>query len=186
MINNKKIIGLILARGGSKGLPNKNIKIINEYPLIYWTIKAAKESKYIDDIVLSTDSTKIIKTSERFGVEVPFIRPSSLADDNSKSSDCIVHALEKLESMGRYYSYVILLEPTSPLREAKDIDESIELLDNSEYQSIVGVTETESYNPSFLYKIVNNNLIPLTGKHPSDLRRQDIEKIFSLEGSIYI
>lgn len=123
MINKKTILAIILARGGSKRLPEKNILSFCGKPLIAWTIEAAKKSKYIDRIIVSTDSRKIAKISKQFGAEVPFLRPVKLAQDLSTSESAIIHALERI---GQIYDYFILLQPTSPLRTQKHIDEAIE------------------------------------------------------------
>ena len=186
MIDSKNVLGLILARGGSKGLKDKNIKFLVDKPLIAWTIETAKKSKYIDDLIISSDSKEIIEVAKSFGASAPFIRPSELATDEAKSSDCILHAINFLEKSNKKYDYFLLLEPTSPLREVVDIDNSIELLNKKKHGSIVSVCEAEGSHPAFLYRIDSNKFItPFTGKHPSDLRRQDIEDLFFVEGTIY-
>ena len=186
MIETNKILGLILARGGSKGLPKKNIKNLIDKPLIAWTIEAALNSKYIDDVIVSTDSQEIKDISNKYGALTPFQRPKELAKDESKSSDAILHALNELEKINKVYDYILLLEPTSPLRETDDIDNSIELLNEKKVGSVVSVTMAEGSHPSFVYEIDSNNyLIPYTGEHPSDLRRQDIKDMYFLDGTIY-
>ena len=121
----KKILGIILARGGSKGIKNKNIKLINGKPLIYWTIKSAMKSKKLSKVILSTDSKKIALIGKKYNLNVPFIRPSKLAKDNTPSVDAIEHALNFLKKSGEEFEFVVLLEPTSPLRSVQDIDKSI-------------------------------------------------------------
>lgn len=186
MIDSKKVLGLILARSGSKGLINKNIKTLIDKPLIAWTVESAIESKYIDDVVISSDSEEIIEIGKNYGAIAPFIRPSELATDEAKSSDCIIHAINYLEKENKKYDYFLLLEPTSPLREVSDIDKSIELLNKKKQGAIVSVCLAEGSHPAFLYRIDANNYInPITGKHPSNLRRQDIEELFFVEGTIY-
>ena len=118
---NNKILGLILARGGSKGIKYKNITKLCGIPLIAWTIKSALKSKSLTDVILSTDSTKIAKVGKKFGVNVPFIRPSRYAKDKTPSIDAIVHAIKWLKRKGKNYEFVVLLEPTSPLVELKSI-----------------------------------------------------------------
>ena len=149
MIKDHKIISIITARGGSKGLPKKNIKKLQGKPLIAWTIEAAKKSKYLDKIIVTTDSKEISEVAKEFGAEVPFIRPSHLATDNSSSFDTIKHALN-FQEFKNDYDIVVILEPTSPLRETKDIDNSLEqLIDSPTAKSIVGVCKTEVQNPIF-------------------------------------
>jgi CMP-N-acetylneuraminic acid synthetase len=122
MIDGKGVLALITARGGSKGIPNKNIKLLGQKPLIQWTIEAARSSFYLDRIVVSSDSPTILTISEQLGCE-PLLRPDYLAEDDSTSVDVILHALENIKSE---YDYLILLQPTSPFRRTKDIDGIIE------------------------------------------------------------
>lgn len=185
MINKKKILAIIPARSGSKGLPGKNIKEICGKPLIYWTIKSAKESKYIDDIVISTDSEEIATVAKKLGARVPFLRPKELAADDTPSFDVIKHVLDNnSENM----DYIVLLEPTSPLRTSDDIDNAIvSLLGNREATSLVGICKTESQNPAFLINCNSENFISgYENKNIKSLRRQDIQDVFFLEGSIYL
>ena len=128
MYKNKKILAIIPARGGSKGLPNKNIKLMNNIPLIGWTIKAAKNTNYFDDIFVSTDSKKISVIAENFGISVPNLRPAYLAKDSTSSVDVVLHVLNELGSKGKNYDYVALLEPTSPLRRKNDLTFAIKKL----------------------------------------------------------
>jgi len=189
MINGKKIIAIIPARAGSKGLPGKNIRNLCGKPLISWTIENALESKYIDTVVVSTDSEEIAKISRFFGATVPFIRPVELATDDAKTFDVLMHALEhhaKLQN--KSYDYLILLEPTSPLREKYDIDLALEkLLNHPTAQAIVGISRTESQNPEFLLKIRDDeSLVGFCNKQFGTKRRQEIDNVYFLEGSIYI
>ena len=120
-----KILAVIPARGGSKGLKNKNIKNLCGHPLIAWTIKKAKQSKYIQKVIVSTDSKKVSEISKKYGASVPFFRPKKYATD--KASDFVVlkHALDFFKNKGENFDYVIMLQPTSPLRGLKDINNSI-------------------------------------------------------------
>jgi CMP-N,N'-diacetyllegionaminic acid synthase len=147
MYNYKTILGLIPARGGSKRLPGKNIKKLGNKPLIAWTIEAAKGSKYLDRIVVSTDSDKIIKVAEDWRAEVPFKRPNYLATDDSSSEDAIIHALELIKiNDHNEYDYLVLLQPTSPFRTSSHIDKAIkQLISNVKADAIVGV-----YNNHFV------------------------------------
>ena len=120
-----QILPLILARGGSKGLPKKNIKPLCGKPLIAWTIEQALGSHRIDAVVVSTDDTEIANQSKAFGAKAPFLRPKELARDDSPSVDAILHAVNWFESHGKHFDTVLLLEPTSPLRKSDDIDKAI-------------------------------------------------------------
>ena len=188
MINEQKVLAIIPARGGSKGLPEKNIRPICGKPLIGWSILQGLESQYIDEVVVTTDSQKILNIAKQFGANVPFIRPKSLADDDASSIDVLLHAVDYLAQVGREYDYVVLLEPTSPLRDISDIDGAIELLSSNELaESVVGVTKVEGSHPSFMFTVHNKLLRPMLGLQPNGLRRQDLkDDYYHLEGSIYV
>lgn len=181
-MKNKSVLGLITARGGSKGLPRKNILHVGGRPLIAWTIEAAKDSEAINRFVLSSDDDEIITAAEAWGCEVPFRRPPELANDKTSSMDVVLHALEKLPG----YEYVVLLQPTSPLRTSTDIDEAFALMNTCGASSCVSVCEAEQ-SPYWMYKLQANNkltnlLPPLNGIS----RRQDLPPVFVLNGAIYI
>ena len=138
MINGKEILGIIPARAGSKGLPHKNMKLFCGKPLISWTIEAALTSKYIDKVIVSTDSLEIAKISNQYGELAPFIRPAFLSTDTAPSIDVIRHVCEYLkEQNSKEFDYISLLEPTSPLRETSDIDNAIFILNSKNGSSIV-------------------------------------------------
>lgn len=188
MYKGKTFLGIIPARGGSKGLPGKNIKVLNGKPLIAWTIETALKSNYLDEVMVTTDDNEIAKISKDFGAKVPFLRPEILAGDISTSFDAIKHTIDFYKyEMNKEYDYVILLEPTSPLREVQDIDKAIKILINSEADSIVGISRTESQNPAFLVTKDSNGLIyGYENKNIEILRRQDIKDVYFFEGTIYI
>jgi len=187
MYKEKKILTIITARGGSKGLPKKNIRTLLNKPLIAWTIDQAIMSKYIDKVVVSTDDSKIAEISEKYGAEVPFIRPAKLAQDNSTSIDVVLHTIQWLEDKNNQYDFIVLLEPTSPLRETNDIDSSLELLiNNKDAESIVSVCKPESSHPEFLVKINNDYISQYNNKGFEHKRRQDLDDVYYYEGSIYI
>ncbi len=184
--NSKKVLGVVLARSGSKGVPDKNIKIFNGKPLLAWSILAGIASNSIDDIVLSTDSIEYANIGKSYGALVPFIRSVEYAKDDSSSVDAIIDAIDELAKLGHKYEYVFLLEPTSPLREPTDIDNAFDLLNNKDVKSVVSVCKAEAFHPSFMFHINNKNYLqPLGGKQPTDLRRQSLKEIYYLEGSIY-
>lgn len=182
--NNKKTLYIIPARGGSKGVPNKNIKILAGKPLIYYTIKAALEVADSSDICVSTDSIEIKKVAEDNGVFVPFLRPDSLATDFASSEDVILHALEFYKNIGVNYDYVVMLQPTSPLREGRHIKEAIYLIKEG-VELIVSVKETDS-NPYYVLFEEDNQGVLKKAKEGVFTRRQDCPIVYELNGAIYI
>lgn len=154
MIDGKKILAIIPARGGSKGLPGKNIKPLCGKPLLAWSIEQALKSTHLDNIFVSTDSEDIANIGRRYGANIPFLRPSDLAADDSPTSDAIIHALREYEDMGEKYDYVALLQPTSPLRKSNDIDGAIRLLTkNAHADCLVTVGEVHMEHPMIVKKI---------------------------------
>lgn len=189
MYQNKTFLAIIPARSGSKGLPNKNIRILCGKPLIAWSIEAGLQSKYIDEVVVSTDSQEYAQIAKSYGAKVPFLRPNELAQDTSTTFESIKHTIDFYKKhLNREFDYVVLLEPTSPLREVCDIDNSIEMLfAHTTAQAIVGVCKTESQNPVFLVKLDSFNFIQsYSNKNFSPIRRQEIEDFFFFEGTIYV
>lgn len=185
MYNNKKILALIPARGGSKGIKGKNIINLAGKPLISYTISAALKSIYIDSLVVSTDSMEIAKIAELYGARVPFMRPKELAEDKSKTIDCVVHAIKTLSEMHEDYDVLILLQATQPLRNFVDIDKAIELFFLNGEKSIVSISEV-SDNPVLIrYLDEKNNLKKLLNSS-STCRRQDMPKYYRVNGCIYI
>lgn len=187
MYNNKKILAIIPARGGSKGLPNKNIKPLCGKPLIGWSIEQAGGSAYIDEIFVSTDSAEIASVAESFGIEVPFLRPAELATDTSPSSGFVLHTIDYYRSQGEEFDYILLLEPTSPLRDVADINTAIEqLLNHKSAKSIVGVSKVEVTHPAFLVNLSKEGLLePYLGEMKA-LRRQELNDLYFFEGSLYL
>jgi CMP-N,N'-diacetyllegionaminic acid synthase len=186
VISDKKILAIVPARAGSKGLPGKNVKSLLGKPLVGWSIDAGKNSKYIDDLIVSTDSEEIASQSREFGAEVPFIRPSEFSTDTASSIDVILHSVDWLAEHKRNYEIVVLLEPTSPLRETVDIDQAIELMHEHSATSVVSICCTESMHPMFMFHLNSNGILsPFSGNHPNNLRRQDINPIYFIDGTIY-
>lgn len=187
MYKGKRILAIIPARGGSKGLPGKNIRELCGKPLIAWSIEHAQKSKYVDEIFISTDSQEIANVAEKYGAPCPELRPAELARDTAPSSEFIVYTIQKLQKEGKSFDYFILLEPTSPLRDVEDVDKSIEIMvDNPEAESMMGVTKAEDTNPAFMVKLGENGMmIPFMGKAET-LRRQDIPDAFYFEGTVYL
>ena len=135
------ILGLIPARGGSKGIPNKNIIDLNGQPLIQYTIDAANNSTLLSTSIVTTDDQKIADIAQELSAEVPFLRPTELATDNSGALGVIKHALEYFTSIGQRIDYIVYLQPTSPLRTAEDIDQAIRLIMNSDADSLVSTMD---------------------------------------------
>lgn len=185
MYQNKRILAVIPARGGSKGIPGKNIIDLNGKPLIQYSIDAALESKYIDNTIVSTDSVEIADVAVKCGASVPFLRPAEFATDKAKTIDVLIHVVAELEKKGQKYDYLVLLQPTQPLRLSKHIDEAIEKLISSNKDSLVGVTPVQDH--PILVRSINeeNELVPLL-EISSTVRRQDFPDYFKVNGAIYI
>lgn len=189
MYKKSSVIAIIPARSGSKGLKDKNILDLNGSPLISWTIREALKSEYIDNVVVSTDSVEIQQIAKRFGAEAPVLRPSHLAVDSSPTYTAIEHMLDYYKlTYQKEFEFVVLLEPTSPLRTFEDIDFAMNKLGlHPKATSIVGVGRCETQHPDFLVKIGKEGFISnLAGTNIVSKRRQDISEVFFLEGSIYI
>ncbi|MFZ4123967.1 MAG: cytidylyltransferase domain-containing protein, partial [Candidatus Planktophila sp.] len=178
-----KVLALIPARGGSKGLPRKNVLEVGGHPLIAWTISAAKKSKYVSDVIVSTDDEEIKSVSLRYGAKVPFLRPVDLSSDTAKSIDVALHALQFFQNEA--YDLLVFLQPTSPLRTAQDIDEAIEQMVTKGAASCVSICEVQQ-SPYLMYTIGAdgglNSILPATGW----TRRQDFPAVYALNGAIYV
>jgi len=174
VIGKNKILAIIPARAGSKRIKNKNIKTFNGKPLVYWSIKVAKQSKYIDDVIVSTDSKKISNISKKFGARVPFLRSKKNSKDKSLSSSLVIEVLKKIDGE---FDIIILLQPTSPLRNVNDVDRSIELLIKNKSNNVVSVIKTKAKEVSklFLKNSSINNLV----KHEKSFK-------FLLNGAIFV
>lgn len=186
MTNKKpKVLALIPARGGSRRLPGKNLLELCGEPITVWSIKAAQQSKYVDRIVVSTDSDEIAEVARAAGADVPFMRPNYLASDTASSLDVVKHALNELNQKGQCYEFIVLLQPTSPLRTSKHIDESFELLQSKDADAIVGVTELD--HPIELTNRLPDDL-SMKGFFTTDshLRSQDFPKRYRVNGAIYL
>ena len=184
MIDGKIVLAIIPARGGSKGIPRKNIKNLAGKPLIAWTIDEAKKSKYIDRLILSSEDAEIIQVAKEWGCEVPFVRPHELAEDETGSVAVVLHALQNLTTE---YDYVVLLQPTSPLRRVEHIDEAIEQLILAGASSSVSIMEAEA-NPYWMYRLspTAGIISPFVEGESEVIRRQDLPPIYQLNGAIYI
>lgn len=180
------ILAIIPARGGSKRLPGKNIKLLAGKPLIAWTIEAALESKMFDHVFVSTDCGEIAKVSKKYGAEVPFLRPAELASDIATTNDVVTHLIEwfELEYMQKV-STIAILQPTSPLRNAQHIQEAFEVIKDKYAKAVISVCELE-------HPIQFCNKLALDGSmdgfiYPKNIQRtQDLEPYYRLNGAIYL
>lgn len=184
MYESMKIIAIIPARGGSKGIPHKNITNLCGKPLIGYTIEAAKQSTYIDDVIVSTDDLEIKKVSEQYGASVPFIRDSDIASDEAKTISVVVDALQRLLESGQEYDVVILLQPTSPLRTAEEIDVAIEVFFQHQMEGVVSVNVAD-ISP-FLLRTIHGHRLHRIIDESSTIRRQDMPTYYEVNGAIYI
>ena len=182
MIKNKKVLAVIPARGGSKGIPNKNIVPLLGKPLINWTIEAARSSRYIDRLILSSDHPNICEVAKAAGCEVPFTRQDELATDEAQTIDVILDALDRVPG----FDLVVVLQPTSPLRSSSDIDSCIELLMEHDAHSAVSLAPVTEH-PFLVYSMgADIRLKSFLKVDPArSLRRQDLPLAYSLNGAIY-
>lgn len=181
MYKNKTFLAIIPARGGSKRLPRKNILDFNQKPLIFWSIEAGLKSKYIDRVIVSSDDEEILEISKKCGADI-LKRPDELANDIATTFDAIKHTIDHAGK----YDYIVLLQPTSPLRDVKHVDESIELLEEKNADAIVSVCEME-HSP--LWSNTLDDSLSMQGflkDEVLNIRSQDLPKYYGLNGAIYI
>lgn len=186
MIEGKMVLAIIPARGGSKGVSRKNIRDIASKPLIAWTIEAAQQSQYIDRLVLSSEDEEIISVAKSWRCEVPFQRPIELAQDDTPGILPVIHVLEQLAQQGSRYDYVVLLQPTSPLRNVDDINRCLEQCIGQCSNACVSVSEAEQ-NPYWMYLVDRDHRMrSLVNSVEVIPRRQDLPKVYALNGAIYV
>lgn len=182
----KKILGIIPARGGSKGIPNKNIYSLDSKPLIYYSIQSAKYSSLLTDFIVTTDSDLIKNISISYKAKVPFKRPKSLSGDTALAIPTIKHALKKYEKIKGYqFDYVVMLQPTAPLRLSSDIDKALTKLISSNAESIISVVDVGNYHPIKMKKIIDGKLFDYINSGLENPPRQKLEKIYIVNGAIY-
>ena len=188
MINGKKVLGLIPARGGSKGVPKKNIKSLLGKPLIQYTVDSAKESKYIDHLIVSTDSEEIAQACKNIPVDVPFIRPDYLSSDTAKAIGVIQHAITTMEEIdGVVYDLVVYLEPPNPLRLVEDIDKCIDLFEKDLPDCVVSVQEANQFHPILMKQIKDGRLQPIWKDEPEGVPRQLYDpNAYMRNGAVYV
>lgn len=185
MFDGKRILSLIPARGGSKGIPHKNIVPLNNKPLIAWTIEASLNSSFIDDTVITTDDEEIAEVSRKFGGQVPFMRPEYLAGDKARTIDAVVHAVHALSERGRDYDVLVLLQPTSPLRTSQDIDGAIHSFFEHGRAGLASVSPVTD-NPILIRTLEPDGTMRHLIDSGSTCRRQDMKAYYRVNGSIYI
>ena len=188
MYKDKKTLAVITARGGSKGIPRKNIKDLGGKPLIAWTIEAVKQSKYLDDCVLSTDDVEIAEVAKKFGCRAPFMRPAELATDQAKSIPVAQHTLNWLkENEGKEFDYCVILQPTSPFRAGMDIDEAIQKAIDTDADSVMSMVKMVDFSASKL-KVLDGDIIKpwqeAEGKQSAS--RNELKDVYKRNCAIYL
>jgi N-acylneuraminate cytidylyltransferase len=181
---NEKILAIIPARGGSKRVPKKNIKNLYGKPLIYYSINSAIQSQYIDKIIVSTEDEEIKDISIQFGAEI-VERPNDLAEDESSTIEVVFHVLDKLKEVSYEPTLIILIQPTSPLRDNKDIDNAIELFLKSKCDTLMSVCEPK-HPPYWCFTLENGLLKPIFDRKYLSMRSQDLKKAYQPNGAIFI
>ncbi len=187
MHHDKTFLSIIPARGGSKRLPRKNILDLAGKPLIAWSIEAAKSSKYIDEVMVTTDDKEIAKVSVRYGAKVPFFRPEVLATDIASTFDVIEHTIDFYKNdLKKEFDYLVLLQPTSPLRKKTHIDEAIALMVAKNADAVISVCEVD-HSPLWSNTLPENgDLSHFIREEIKGIRSQDLPKYYRLNGAIYI
>lgn len=176
-----KTLGIIPARGGSKGIPRKNVKNLGTKPLIAWTIEQALEATLLEDIIVTTDDEEIADVAKQWGAKIPFMRPTELAQDTTPGIDVILHALGYAQNFQR----IVLLQPTSPFRTSADIDGIIQYCDDRQAPSAVSITPA-SKHPFWSYSLQDETLVPLINGDATKKTRQELPKAFNLNGALYL
>lgn len=183
-----KVLGLITARGGSKGVPRKNIRFLCGKPLLAYTAETALKATSLARVILSTEDEEIARVGSKYGLEVPFMRPPELAQDATPSHLVVCHALLMMQERHEFFDAVCLLQPTNPLRRAADIDACVNLLVESDADSVISILPVpHEYNPKWVFWLdVNNKMTLCTGGKEPITRRQDLPPAFHRDGSVYV
>ena len=181
-------LGVITARGGSKGIPRKNLASVLRKPLLAYTAEVALAARRLSRVILTTDDEEIASVGRQYGLEVPFLRPAELARDNTPSLPVLQHAVRWMEGRGAHFDAICLLEPTTPMRRPSDIDACIDLLEHSGADSVASVLPVpHNYNPHWVYfRGADGSLKLSTGETAPIPRRQELPDAFHREGSIYV
>lgn len=184
-----RVLGIIPARGGSKGVPRKNIKLLCGQPLMAYTVHAAQAAKHLTQIVLSTEDEEIASVGRSLGLDVPFMRPADLATDVTPTLDVLLHVVSELETLGQFYDAICLLQVTNPMRKTQHIDDCIALLESDpKASSVISVLPVPTeYNPHWVYQTTSDGALRLfTGESTPIPRRQALPPAFHREGSVYV
>lgn len=182
MYAERKVLGVVIARGGSKGLPRKNLRRLGDRPLIAWTIEAARGSRYLDRCILSSDDDEIIDIARSWGADVPFVRPAHLATDDVPAVGPILHAVDRLPG----YDYVVLLQPTTPFRSSEDIDGCIAHCLDHRATSCVSVAPARK-NPYWMFRLGDHQALePVVGDELRVYLRQQLPPAYVLNGAVYV
>ena len=183
-----RILGLIPARAGSKGIPGKNIKVLGHQPLIAYSIKDGLASSLLSKVVISTDGEKIAEVASQFGGEIPFMRPMDLAQDRTPSIDVVIHTLDFFEQQGENFEAVCLLQPTSPFRPKGFVDACVQKFLDTKADSLISVLEVpHEYNPHWTFKMDEEGSLAIaTGETTLISRRQELPMAYHRDGSVYI
>ena len=183
-----KILALIPARGGSKGVPGKNIKLLNGKPLLAYTAEVALKSTYFNEVIISTEDEQIIEVAKNLGIKVPFVRPMELAQDNTPTIDVIIHTLQWYENQNISFDAVCLLQVTTPFRTVEFLNKAIEKFIEKDSDSLVSVQKVpHEYNPHWTFEVNSKgNLKIATGESEIIKRRQELPVAYHRDGSIYI
>ena len=180
------VLGVITARGGSKGLPGKNIRDLAGKPLIAWTIETALAASRLSRVVVSTDAPDIAAVARRYGAEVPFLRPAEFAQDHTPHSETLLHTIDWFREHGDVeFEYVMTLQPTSPFRSVEDIDSVVELALSKSANAVVSVCESRQH-PLWAKRIRDDGVIEPYVSYDGDLRRQLLPRAFANNGSVYL
>ena len=183
-----KILGIIPARGGSKGVPRKNIKLLGNKPLLQYTSEIALQSSFVDTLMLTSDDDEIIEVAKGLGIQVPFKRPENLALDTTPTLPVIIHAIEYYKSIGQEFDAVCLLQVTSPFRTTDFLNKAIETFIEKKTDSLVSVQQVpHEYNPHWVFEDKGIGVLEIsTGEQEIITRRQELPKAYHRDGSIYI
>lgn len=182
---NKGMLAVITARSGSKGLKDKNIKMLNGIPMMAYTVQAARGSGVFDQVMVSTDSVKYAEIAERFGASVPFLRSSETASDHATTRDVILEVFNQYERLGLSFDRFMILQPTSPLRTAAHIREALRIFDEKNAKGVISVCEVD-HSPLWCNTLPENGSLQGFLDTPSNTRRQNLDTYYRINGAIYL
>lgn len=187
MHQGKTFLAIIPARGGSKRLPRKNVLDLGGKPLIAWTIEAALDCTFLDEVMVTTDDDEIAVVAKRHGAKIPFLRPSALASDTASSFDAIKHTIDFYKrELSKEFDFVVLLQPTSPIRGSRDVSDAIELLVHKNADAIISVCEVD-HSPLWMNTLPDDHRMDnFLRDEVKNVRSQDLPKNYRLNGAIYI